>query len=30
MKRVVAAVLVEVSDDWETGPMSYLTFKEQH
>lgn len=27
--RLVTAVLVEVSDDWETGPMSYLTFKEQ-
>jgi transposase-like protein len=25
--RLVTAVLVEVSDDWETGPMSYLTFK---
>lgn len=25
--RLVTAVLAEVSDDWETGPMSYLTFK---
>jgi transposase-like protein len=27
--RLATAVLAEISDEWETGPMSYLTFKNQ-
>lgn len=27
--RPVTAILAEISDEWETGPMSYLMFKNQ-